>query len=340
MEGVLSEDNYGVNFVKGTPRTRPFDSGSGAGTHSAGIVKKVFPHVRILPLKIYSGDSEHNRTIDVVRERLRGMVRALKYALNKNVDIISLSFGGPIKTLEERFYYGPIMKKVRNLIDEAGEKGILVVQSAGEGVNEWNLNKQPPSAFHRGYERSEIEDIDIRRIFPARFNRPHMLTVTSHDKDLLFAPASANWGNKNVHISAPGIDILSSVPNGRSWYKTGTQSAAAYAVGVAALLRSHFPQLSAQEIKEILVRSARRQSFSRVMSSFMGHLAVSKEKSNAITDIMASYFMYRGKFRYRCSARGCLDAERAIDLADEYSKWKIDNQNGKKVFALIQKHCR
>ena len=73
----------------------------------------------------------------------------------------------------------------------------------------------------------------------------------------LAAPFS-NYSDEVIDIFAPGVDINSTVP-GDSYKKlSGTSMAAPVVSGVAAILKSYFPQLSASQLKDVIVLSARK----------------------------------------------------------------------------------
>jgi thermitase len=67
---------------------------------------------------------------------------------------------------------------------------------------------------------------------------------------------SSNWGVKSVDIAAPGMDILSTIPNSRYGKLTGTSQATAFISGVAALILSEQPTLKPEQVISILKSSA------------------------------------------------------------------------------------
>jgi len=69
------------------------------------------------------------------------------------------------------------------------------------------------------------------------------------------APFS-NYGKQNVDIFAPGMFIYSTVPHNDYEHAQGTSMAAPVVAGIAAVLRSYFPELSAAQIKEAILQSA------------------------------------------------------------------------------------
>lgn len=77
-------------------------------------------------------------------------------------------------------------------------------------------------------------------------------------KDSLYIVAPfSNYGKKTVDAFSPGVDIYSTIPEGKYEFASGTSMAAPTVAGVAAVLRSYFPDLTAKQIKKILVESVR-----------------------------------------------------------------------------------
>ena len=65
----------------------------------------------------------------------------------------------------------------------------------------------------------------------------------------------SNYGSINVDVFAPGAKIYATVPNNKYKYEQGTSMASPNAAGVAALLRSQYPDLTAAQVKQILMES-------------------------------------------------------------------------------------
>lgn len=218
--GTASSSNYGIDFSKNRKDAhQPLDE-HGHGTHVSGIVKSVYPEVKILPLKYYNPKASGQDNLD-------STIAALKYAVDQNVDVINYSGGGPEPALEEL-----------KILKEAERKGILVVAAAG----------------------NEESNIDIRSnaYYPASYGLKNIITVTAHNKQLQMLNSS-NWGKKSVDISAPGYRIRSALPKGRSGYLTGTSQATAFVSGAAALIMSQYPDLSVEEVKEVIKQSAKHE---------------------------------------------------------------------------------
>lgn len=218
LKGSPSAQNFGVDFSTGKQNNTPFDQ-HGHGTHVAGIVKSVFPEVKILALKYYNPAASG-------QANLAATIKALKYAVDNNVDIINYSGGGPESSVEEL-----------RILKEAEKKGILVIAAAGN-------------------ERSNIDE-KKNAYYPASYGLPNIITVGAYD-DMLNIIPSSNYGKKSVDIAAPGHRIRSAIPGSGAAYMTGTSQATAFVTGVAALIKSKHPHMSYDQIKNIVLSSSNK----------------------------------------------------------------------------------
>lgn len=146
-------DNYGLDFTSFFSGTKPKDN-HGHGTHIAGIIKNVFPDVKLLSLKYFDPKKDNNT--------LNATLKALEFAIEQNVDIINYSGGGAEYSSEEF----ELMKK-------AEKKGILVVAAAGN--DSLNLDDKK------------------NKFYPASYNLSNVISVANHDSSLDIA-FSSNYG--------------------------------------------------------------------------------------------------------------------------------------------------
>ena len=235
VSGKVSRQNFGMDFsyqgpdgdIKNsngggkilpfsTNRLRPIDS-NGHGSHVSGIIKSVFPDVKILGLKYYNPNVSGQKNLD-------STIEALDYAVRKNVDIINYSGGGPESSEREL-----------RILKNAMRKGILIVAAAGN-------------------EKSDI-DYKENAYYPASYGLSNIITVTAHDKNAKLIP-SANYGKKTVDISAPGNRIKSIFPDNQIGFLSGTSQATAFVTGTAALIKARYPRIRPSKIKEIIRNSA------------------------------------------------------------------------------------
>jgi subtilisin family serine protease len=244
--GKKSDANYGVDFSGDKVTNTPADQ-HGHGTHVAGIVKSIFPEVKILALKYYNPKASGQANLDAT-------IKALKYAVDQNVDVINYSGGGPEASVEEL-----------RVLKEAERKGILVIAAAGN-------------------ERSNIDD-KKHAYYPASYGLSNIITVGAHDDSLNIIPSS-NYGKNSVDIAAPGHRIRSAIPGNGAGYMTGTSQATAFVSGVAALIKSKYPHMKYDQVKNIILSSSLK------VKSFEGKIL----------------------------GAGKLDAGRAIELADSVNQ--------------------
>lgn len=200
------------------------------GTHVAGIIGAV-PNdsmagiasaVKIMMV----------RTVPDGDERDKDVANAIRYAVDNGAQIVNMSFGKP---------YSPEKPAVDAAVRYAQEKGVLLVHAAGNDGQDLAKNQSFPTPIYGGGGRA-----------------PNWIEVGASSwrgLDSLAAPFS-NYGRDEVDVFAPGVDILSTVPGGKYERNSGTSMAAPVVSGLAALLMSYYPTLTAADVKRIIVSSA------------------------------------------------------------------------------------
>ncbi|MBY0518761.1 MAG: S8 family serine peptidase [Bacteriovoracaceae bacterium] len=216
VNGKSSAANYGVDFSGKSVTTTPSDS-HGHGTHVAGIIKSIFPEVKLVALKYYNPQASG-------QQNLESTIKALEYAVKMGVDVINYSGGGPEPSVEEL-----------RILKEAEKKGILVIAAAGN-------------------ERSNIDD-KKNAYYPASYGLSNIITVGAHDEEMQII-ASSNYGKNSVDIAAPGHRIRSTIPQGGAGYMTGTSQATAFVTGVAALIKAKYPTFNYENIRNVILSSS------------------------------------------------------------------------------------
>ena len=203
------------------------------GTHVAGIVgaarnndkgvNGVADHVQLMAVRAVPDGDEHDKDIAL----------GIRYAVDNGARVINMSFGKS---------YSPERKWVEEAVKYAEKKGVLLIHAAG------NDAKNLDTAFNF----PTIEFFDGTR-------PNNWITVgASGDPQIggLIADFS-NYGKKEVDIFAPGVKIYNTVPGGNNYrFLQGTSMAAPVVAGVAALVMSYYPSLSAVQVKDILLKSA------------------------------------------------------------------------------------
>lgn len=222
----LFEKGYGNNDVKGPDPTH--------GTHVAGIIaadrknelgiKGIADNVKILPIRaVPNGD-----------ERDKDIANAIIYAVDNGAKIINMSFGKS---------FSPEKEVVDKAVKYAEMKGVLLIHAAG----------------------NDSDDIDVDKNFPTKKYLDGKAAknwievgASAYGADENFVGDFSNYGKKMVSLFAPGVDVYSTVPNNKYKNESGTSMASPSTAGVAALLWSYFPELSALQVKDILLKSTRK----------------------------------------------------------------------------------
>jgi len=222
----LSEKNYGNNDVKGPDPNH--------GTHVSGIIaadrkndvgiKGIADNVKIMVVRaVPNGD-----------ERDKDVANAIYYAVDNGAHIINMSFGKS---------FSPSKEAVDKAVRYADQKGVLLVHAAGNDAEDIDVEKNYPSST---YADGKVAKNWIE------------VGASAWGSDEDFVGSFSNYGKKGVSLFAPGVEIYSTVPGSKYKDESGTSMASPTTAGVAALLMSYFPELSAEQVKDILLKSSRK----------------------------------------------------------------------------------
>lgn len=228
----INDKFYGNNNVIGSKDLESH------GTHVAGIVAAnrtnnlgaigVANNVKIMTVRIVPDGDEHDKDVAL----------GIRYAVDNGAKIINTSFG-------KRF--SPNKEWVFDALKYAESRDVLIVNAAGNDGKDMDVRASYPS-----------DSKDLVTEFTS-----NVITIGASslhfDKNL---PASfSNYGKINVDVFAPGVEIYSTVPKNEYEALSGTSMAAPSTSGVAALIRSYYPNLSAKEVKYILMNSGVKVNF-------------------------------------------------------------------------------
>lgn len=228
----FNDRDYGNNNVIG-----PVKDGAKHGTHVAGIIAQgrhngiggdgvASNNVEIMPVRAVPDGDEYDKDVAL----------AIRYAVDNGAKVINGSFGK---------YYSTHSDWVYDAIKYAASKDVLIVCAAGnEGfdLNEGGKVKERyPNDNMLG--ATEISD--------------SFLTVgaINHTLDENLIADFSNYGKTDVDVYGPGVRIFATTPNNKYEFLQGTSMASPNVAGVAALIRSYYPELKASEVKQIIMDS-------------------------------------------------------------------------------------
>ena len=202
------------------------------GTHVAGIIaanrdndigaKGVADNVKILAL----------RTVPNGDERDKDVANAIYYAVNNGAKVINMSFGKS---------YSPDRKIVEKAIRYAEKKDVLIVHAAGNNRENKDI----------------VENFPTRKYIKGNKEARNVIEVGASSRywDENLTAKFTNYGESSVDFFAPGVYVYSTLPGNQYKEMSGTSMAAPVVSGIAAMLFSYFPELSAKEIREVLLES-------------------------------------------------------------------------------------
>lgn len=222
----LDDRNYGNNDVTGPDASH--------GTHVAGIIAAVRDNdLGVNGVGGANVEIMSIRTVPNGDERDKDVANAIRYAVDNGASIINMSFGKG---------YSPYKKAVDAAMKYAEKNDVLLVHAAGNDGKMLTLTNNFPNDTYMGKKKTVKTYITVGA------------ASAFYDENL---PASfSNYNKKMVDVFAPGRDIYSTIPGSEYASFNGTSMAAPMVAGIAALLRSYFPDLKATQVREIILESA------------------------------------------------------------------------------------
>ncbi|MEY4552854.1 MAG: hypothetical protein RL099_1182 [Bacteroidota bacterium] len=223
----FSDAYYGNNDIMGpTPNHGTHVSGIIAASRNNGAgIDGVADAVKIMMVRVVPDGDEYDKDVAL----------AIRYAVNNGAKIINMSFGKA---------YSPEKHWVDSAVAYAEQKDVLLVHSAGN--ENYNLDSITvfPNANLAAYKK----------------NASSFITVGASSDTLItegnIAADFSNYGKQNVDLFAPGVKIYSTLPGGNTYgNQDGTSMASPIVTGVAALLRTYYPSLTAKQVKSILEKT-------------------------------------------------------------------------------------
>lgn len=225
----ITDTKYGDNKVMGPD---PKKEHILHGTHVAGIVAQVrnnslggdgvANNVEILTVRAVPDGDEYDKDIAL----------GIRYAVDNGAKVINGSFGKS---------FSPHKQWVYDAIKYAESKDVLIVHAAGNDSKDIDVANNYPNDSDD--KKTEFAD--------------NLITIgaLNYEYGNKVVARFSNFGKINVDVFAPGVNIYASTPNNEYKLLQGTSMASPNVAGVAALIRSYYPKLSAKQVKHILMDS-------------------------------------------------------------------------------------
>jgi subtilisin family serine protease len=165
-------------------------------------------------------------------ERDKDIALGIRYAVDNGANIINITFtkSFPINNM-----------LVVDALKYAAKNDVLIVSASGNDY----MNLDVENSYPNDSDANHTEFID-------NFIKVGASWFQLNEK---LVPSFSNYGTQEVDIFAPGKDIYTTQPNQSHEFVNGTSFSAPIVAGVAALIRSYYPNLSAAEVKEIIMES-------------------------------------------------------------------------------------
>lgn len=206
---------------------------SSHGTHTAGIIAAVRNNgigingvtndVRIMVLRAVPWGDERDKDI----------ANAIRYAADNGASIINMSFGK---------YKSPDKSVVDSAIAYATAKDVLFIHSSGNESKNIDTVASYPSSREALADANDANWIEVG--------------ANGKKKGKKLVASFSNYGQHAVDIFAPGENIYATLPNNQYGKESGTSMAGPVVAGVAAMILAYFPELSAAEVKSLLLKTA------------------------------------------------------------------------------------
>ncbi|WP_420571371.1 S8 family serine peptidase [Kordia sp.] len=181
--------------------------------------------LKIMPIVISAHGDEHDKDIAI----------AIRYATNNGAKIINMSLGKELSYNKEW---------IEDAVKYAESKDVLIVYAVGNDAK--NVNN-----LENKYYPNDVDDNNGNEIVE------NFIAVGSSTKsfDKNLVSNFSNYNNKHVDIFAPGDSIYVYSPDGSNYYNSGTSLATPMVSKIAGIVRSYYPNLTAPEVKQIIMES-------------------------------------------------------------------------------------
>lgn len=280
---VVGDNPYDINdtdYGNGNPNNMVKDESH--GSHVAGIIAAernngkgangVANNVAIMSIRAVPNGDEYDKDIAL----------GIRYAVDNGARIINGSFGKS---------FSPNAQWVYDAIKYAASKNVLIVHAAGNDGADLDNPDNPNFPNDQVNNGPEIAD--------------NVITVgalaSKYGSEMV--AGFSNYGVINVDVFAPGAAIYSTVPGNEYEFLGGTSMAAPAVAGIAALILSQYPKLTAAQVKTIIMESGVPSNSAVMVSgdasknSTLAKISKSGKMANAYNALIMASKVSNGKIK-------------------------------------------
>ena len=286
---IIKDDYNNINDkFYGNPDVKAEKSNH--GTHVAGIIAAqrkngigmdgVADNVKIMAVRVVPDGDEYDKDIAL----------AIIYAADNGAKVLNMSFG---KAFSPEKYW------IDSAIKYAATKDVLIVHAAGNETKNVDTTPSFPTAYFLNNSGKAANFITVGASTDPTIANGEIVAYFS------------NYGKESVDVFAPGVKIYSTLPNADNYGNLqGTSMAAPVVTGLAALLRSYFPSLTAIQTKDIIEKSVYKPNLKNQVS-----VTVGKNKKREVIALQDA-----------CKTGGIVNAENAVILAYKINMLNMGKQ--------------
>ncbi len=225
------ENNFNDKPGYGDANVMPVVKSEAHGTHVAGIIlaernngkgaNGIVANAELMSIRVVPNGDEYDKDV----------AKGIRYAVDNGAKVINGSFGKSFSMHSDW---------VRDAIKYASDNDVIFVHAAGNDSKNVDLGPNFPDDNTGG---AEISNTYIRV----------GALASNYGKEMV--ARFSNYGKRNVDVFAPGAQVYSTTPENEYKAFSGTSMASPGVAGVAALVWSHYPKLSAAQVKQVILNS-------------------------------------------------------------------------------------
>ncbi|KAF3888586.1 MULTISPECIES: S8 family peptidase [Nostocales] len=239
------DDVYGWNFDGDNKDTL---DGNGHGTHVSGTIAGENNGVGVTGIAYDSKIMPVKVLNDSGAGSYTAIANGIYYAVNNGANVINLSLGGS----SDNFI-------LQLALNYASSQGVIVVMAAGN-------------------------ESDSQPAYPARYAENYGIAVGAVDKDNNMAYFSNKAGSDPItYVTAPGVDIYSTVPNNGYASYSGTSMATPHVTGVVALMLSANKNLTDAQVRQILSETSGNSTQAATLNLDSNFVTDSNQESSSFS---------------------------------------------------------